>query len=114
MLADTDAIMSLERGRMPEPIVGRCWNCAREMAKPDYGREAVCPACGKPVHVCRNCRYHALGRPNACLEPMVELVVDKTRANFCELFEPSLTSVGQTAAPDVEALRRAAEDLFKS
>jgi len=99
---------------MPEPIVGRCWNCGREMSRLDYGRELDCPTCGKPSHCCRNCRHYAPGRPNACLEPLVELVVDKTRANFCELFTPSLAFSGQTTAADADAFRRAAEDLFKS
>jgi hypothetical protein len=47
------------------------------------------------------------------MEPLVERVIDKTRANFCELFEPTLTPRPGTAASDTDAARRAAEDLFK-
>jgi hypothetical protein len=49
---------------------------------------------------------------------MVERIVDKDRANFCDWFQPALRSTGSDpmeVAPrtDTDALRRAAEDLFK-
>lgn len=45
---------------------------------------------------------------------MVDRVVDKERANFCELFEPSLKAGSQTPGSDRDALRQAAESLFKT
>jgi len=94
-------------------IVGTCWHCGAGLGKPDYGREANCLACGKPTRVCRNCRHYASGRPNDCLEPLAERVLDKTRANFCEHFEPSRTpaAAGHSTAPT--DLLRTAQDLFK-
>jgi hypothetical protein len=103
------------RGKITDEIRGNCWHCGAGLTRLDLGREAVCGGCDKPVHCCRNCRHYAPGRANECMEPQVERVVDKARSNFCELFEPTLTprAVG-TAAPDLDAVRRAAEDLFKS
>ena len=46
------------------------------------------------------------------MEPLVERVVEKLRANFCDLFEPNPKPAASTAAPDAEALRKAAEALF--
>ena len=99
---------------MPEPILGHCWNCARELIAPDYGRETTCMGCGKPTRCCRNCRHYAPGRANECMEPMVERILDKTRANFCELFEPTSPAASDEPVSDAEQLLRAAEDLFKS
>lgn len=101
---------------MPEEIIGHCWNCGQGLTKLDSGREATCLNCGKPVHCCRNCRDYALGRPNECREPLVERVVEKMRANFCEFFTPARQATGSAtsaAAADPERLRVAAEDLFR-
>ncbi len=99
---------------MADEILGHCWNCGHPLSRLDYGRESACLGCDKPTHCCRNCRHHAPGRPNECMEPMVERVVDKTRANFCELFEPTTpASGGGDSAKDPDALRHAAESLFK-
>jgi hypothetical protein len=99
---------------MPEEILGHCWSCGHGLSKFDYGRETECPACRKPTHCCRNCRHYALGRANECMEPMVERIVDKARANFCELFEATTPAGTQgAAAPDVDALRQSAEALFR-
>lgn len=62
------------------------------------------------VGICWHC---GAGRHNDCLEPLAERVLDKTRANFREHFEPrrALATVG--AAPPPEDLARAAQDLFR-
>jgi len=44
---------------------------------------------------------------------MVERVIEKERSNFCELFDPSDRPPGEKSAPSEDALRKAAEDLFK-
>lgn len=98
---------------MTDEIRGICWSCARGLTAADYGREACCPGCGKPTRVCRNCRHYAPGKPNECLEPRVERVLDKERANFCELFDPSDRPAGGTDRASDEDLREAAEALFK-
>lgn len=98
---------------MSEEIRGTCWSCGHGLVAADYGREAACPACGKQTHACRNCRHYRPGRPNDCFEPMAERVVDKTRANFCEYFEAGKPPAAGTSGPEPDALRRAADSLFK-
>ena len=95
-------------------IRGRCWQCEAALTALDYGRESTCPRCDKPTHCCRNCRHYAPGKANECMEPQVERVIDKTRSNFCEWFEPTLNPRAGAASPDVGALRDAAEALFRS
>lgn len=97
---------------MGEEIRGHCWNCGQGLTRLDLGRESPCPGCGKPTHCCRNCRHYAPGRPNECMEPLVERVVDKIRSNFCEFLEPNPKPVAGAATPDADALRKAAESLF--
>ena len=97
-----------------ESVIGKCWHCGADLTQADYGRETDCRSCGKAARVCRNCRWYAPDRPNACEEPMAERVLDKTHANFCDHFEPTMTPRDSMAAEATEdALRKAAEDLFK-
>lgn len=98
---------------MSDMIRGSCWHCGRGLTAADYGRETNCPDCGKPTRACRNCRHYAPGRPNECIEPMVERVLEKERANFCELFEPTDSPVGGGPSSGAGDLILAAEDLFK-
>lgn len=94
-------------------LQGRCWHCGGELRGADYARENRCPGCQKATHACRNCRFFAPGRPNACLEPLVEPVLDKERANFCDYFEPTdKTSAQPGQATPTDDLLKAAEDLF--
>ena len=92
---------------------GICWNCGARLAPEDYGREARCPTCDKSSHVCRNCRFFSPGRPNDCQEPLVERVLDKERANFCDYFEPTEEAATSSSQTSVEEMLKAAEDLFK-
>jgi hypothetical protein len=96
-----------------ETIVGRCWHCSADLQSADYGRETNCLGCGKPTRVCRNCRWYAPERSNQCQEPMAERVMEKTKANFCDYFEPTGEPASDDAPSPEEALRKAAEDLFK-
>ncbi|MBK1701221.1 hypothetical protein [Thiococcus pfennigii] len=98
---------------MDTDYVGTCWHCGRRLAAVDYGRETRCLDCDRDTRVCRNCRHYAPGRANECLEPMVERVLAKDRANFCEWFEPAdRVPQGGTSSPG-EDLRAAAEALFR-
>jgi hypothetical protein len=100
---------------MPEDIIGRCWHCGAALTKVDFGRETNCLGCGKPTRCCRNCRFYQRGRPNDCIEPMAEQVSDKERATFCGFFDPSPTpvAIGEAGSSSTDALRQAADDLFK-
>lgn len=88
-----------------------CWKCGANLkAVPlPYGRRAECPACHAELHACRMCRHYAPGKAKQCMEPMAEDVKDKTRANFCDWFQPGSGKPAQ-AAP--ESGRSALEDLF--
>ena len=98
---------------MNETIQGNCWHCGHNLTAADYVRENNCLGCNKPTRVCRNCRHFAPGRPNACFETMTEPVLEKERANFCELFEPTHKHAdGETGAAAVDLLKTA-KDLFK-
>jgi len=98
---------------MHHPVIGRCWHCGQDLTDLDYAREATCPGCRKSTHCCRNCRWYERGRPNDCKEPVAEPVSDKERANFCGYFEAVFPTGAGAAAPNADALRDAAEDLFK-
>ncbi|MEW8507889.1 MAG: hypothetical protein AB2598_14410 [Candidatus Thiodiazotropha sp.] len=99
---------------MNEALNGRCWKCGSELEAVDYGRENNCRSCDKPTRVCRNCRWFAPDRPNQCEEPMADRVMDKERSNFCGYFEPTADPVGSDSGQSQDALRQAAEDLFKT
>lgn len=98
---------------MSDTPLGTCWHCGQVLTAADYGRETNCAGCSKPTRVCRNCLHFAPGRPNDCVEPMVEPILNKERANFCELFEPTDRPAAGTAGSTAEDLVKAAEDLFK-
>jgi hypothetical protein len=98
---------------MGEEIKGHCWQCGADLTRLDLGRESDCPTCHKPTHCCRNCRHYAPGRANECMEPNVERVIDKTRSNFCELFEATLKPLPASASGDADAQRQAADSLFR-
>ena len=60
---------------------GVCWSCGNKLGAADYTREGECPNCRKQTHVCRNCRFHEVGRPNDCQEPVAEPLTT------CSIFE---------------------------
>ena len=98
---------------MSDDIIGKCWHCGHPLSKAHYGRETLCPGCGKATRVCRNCRFYARGRPNDCEEPMAEEVMDKQRANFCDFFDPTPEPASAGTGSASADLLKAAEDLFK-
>jgi hypothetical protein len=98
---------------MYHAVIGRCWHCGGDLTELDYAREATCPGCRKSTHCCLNCRWYAKGRPNDCAEPIADPVTHKERANYCGYFEATYPEAAPGTAPDEDALRRAAEDLFK-
>ena len=97
-----------------------CHRCGREV-KLEAGLQRTdgCPVCHSDLKCCLNCRFHDPGAANQCREPQVDPVLEKDRANFCELFQYRETSAvglpGTGASPQSEKDRaRAAFDgLFK-
>lgn len=79
------------------------------------------------------CRHYDTGKAKQCREPVAEPVLDKTRANFCDWFQPgrgapdARQSDGEKARASLDALfggpadgsepestaPRGPEDLFK-
>lgn len=84
-----------------------CWQCGanlKDIVLP-IGRRDECPACRSELHVCRMCRHYAPGKAKQCMEPMAEDVREKTRANFCDWFQPAPSANGPSArAQDRAAL----------
>lgn len=94
---------------MPPTRSGRCHHCGQALQDGDYTRENRCPKCMRATHSCRNCRHYRAGMHNDCMEPVAERVTDKGQANFCDYFDPGSTVA---AHKDIDALLRAADDLF--
>ncbi len=91
-----------------------CWHCGRIVEVGErVGFRDYCPGCDRPLHVCRNCRFHDHTFNNQCREPMAERVVDKERGNFCEYFAPAGESRASTGASARSANRAALDNLFK-
>lgn len=93
-------------------LSGYCWHCASPLGPLDFSREGECPNCRRQTHVCRNCRFYRPGLHNDCQEPVAERVQDKTRANFCDYFQPDATQRQAAASDRPEDLLAAAEALF--
>ncbi|HTL10899.1 MAG TPA: hypothetical protein VL588_00330 [Bdellovibrionota bacterium] len=90
---------------------GNCWHCGVELGPLDYGRQDICKKCGRDTRVCKGCIFYDRGSNNDCREPQADRVVDKEKSNFCDYFKPS--TGGGTGAPTRDALKSAAEALFK-
>jgi hypothetical protein len=69
-----------------------CWNCSKLVSDvgAKIGFRAACLHCSSDLHVCKNCRYYAIGKPNDCLVPGTDPIRDREKANFCEEFKPKL------------------------
>ncbi len=89
-----------------------CWKCTaslKDVPQP-FGRRAECLSCHAELHVCRMCRHYDPGKAKQCREPMAEEVKDKTRANFCEWFQPGANTGPRDNRQS--ASRAALDDLF--
>jgi len=114
----------------------KCWNCgapATDEPMP-LARESRCRACGKDLHVCRQCTFYDTSKGKSCAEPIADEVRDKERANFCgyltvnpgaysgndqalaaraqlsAMFDLDDASPSVNAGPDAEALQRKRDD----
>lgn len=67
-----------------------CWRCTKPIAEREVkiGFRASCPHCDVDLHVCKNCRYYSVGKPNDCIVPSTEFIRDREAANLCEDFKP--------------------------
>lgn len=83
-----------------------CWNCKNKNIFPseNISFHAVCESCGFDLHVCKNCKYYSIGKPNECNISNTEYVSDREKYNFCEDFKPleKVSSNDKKNASDVE------------
>ena len=91
-----------------------CWKCGASLA--DYSlplrRLEECRACGAELHACRMCEFYDTSKAKHCREPVAEEVKDKTVANFCDYFRPSLAAYRPEALSAAERARAELEALF--
>lgn len=62
-----------------------CYFCGSEYSEKVY-KTTECPACGKDLKICLNCKFYEPGAHWDCRESIREPVRDKDRANFCDYF----------------------------
>jgi hypothetical protein len=91
----------------------KCWKCGAEIdVRERIEFRAACPGCDQALHSCRNCAHYDPALYNQCRETIAERVVNKERANFCELFTPAKGSL--TLKKESSASARAQlEALFR-
>lgn len=96
-----------------------CHRCGREVnLASGLQRTDSCPVCLSDLKCCLNCRFFDPHLSNQCREPQVDPVLEKDRANFCELFQyretSSLSVPGMGGAQSEKDRAKAAFDsLFK-
>jgi hypothetical protein len=91
----------------------RCTNCQKELrldAPP--GRQDVCPYCQADLHCCFNCRFYSPTASQQCLNPGLEPVKSKHKANFCEEFR-FREFHAQTSLNLEEKTKKTLDDLFR-
>jgi hypothetical protein len=83
-----------------------CWKCHKSISDTPIklGFRAECSHCGVALHVCVNCRYYSVGKPNDCSVPGTDRITDREAMNFCEEFAPRTTLL---EAKDEEAIAKA-------
>ena len=68
----------------------------------------ICNYCGFDLHICKNCKYYQIGKPNDCLIPNIDPVLDKEKNNYCEEFSPI-----QSGSDIVKPSKNKFNSLFK-
>ncbi len=93
-----------------------CFKCGKDntVIGGIVGRGDSCLSCYTSLKVCKNCEFYDPKAYNECRESSADRVVDKEKANFCEIFIPtSRGASGQVdAKPKLDPVA-AAEALFK-
>lgn len=91
-----------------------CHACRKELSLGrEVGRTDECPHCRADLRCCLNCKFYDRSAPKQCREPIAELVREKDKANYCDLFVFSETGTAGSPVPDTEITRKALDDLFK-
>lgn len=92
-----------------------CWKCGASLAALTLPlrRLEECPQCHSELHVCRMCADYDTTVAKHCREPTAEEVRDKTRANFCDFFEPRPGTYAAPNTAEVDRVRTELEKLFR-
>ena len=99
---------------MQRIIVADCWKCHKALEDGKIMIRAACPHCGADLHVCKNCRHYAPGKPNDCAVPGTDPIRDREAANFCEEFSPRLPPTKPPASSSPSNIKRIfGEDIPK-
>lgn len=77
------------------------------------GTRESCAACSADLHVCLNCRFYDVHRPLQCREHVEEPVIDKAKANFCDLFQFADRALPDKTAPAKPTEADRARDQWK-
>ncbi|MCK4817295.1 hypothetical protein KA005_16105 [bacterium] len=94
-------------------MIIKCYHCGNDIQmERKVGRQDTCSECGTCLHCCRNCRFFAPDVYHKCIESQAEWVNDKESANFCDYFEPGVSSepLGKSGADEA---REKLNQLFK-
>ena len=91
-----------------------CHSCGTVIGNPrEVYRSSTCPACGKDLKVCLNCRFFSPGAHWDCAESVDELVKEKDRGNFCTFFSFRSGPAARPGGPSSEASQQAKQKLDK-
>lgn len=100
-----------------------CWKCNIEVSDSPLkiGFRARCSNCDVDLHVCKNCRYSSLGKPNDCIIPGTDPIADREQSNLCEEFKPNtkreegskMDRARQVFGEDAVREEKNFDDLFK-
>ena len=89
----------------------KCFECGTIATFTDrVGIREECQKCRADLHVCKTCKFYDKAAYNECREPQADVILEKTRANRCDYYQPS---VGGDSGPKKDDLLSAAEALFK-
>ena len=95
-------------------VVVTCHGCSTATAfEGPVPRSSLCDKCGESLRCCLNCRFHDGSVYNECSEPSAERVVDKSAANFCDLFRASTPAPGIAPGEGAGSVADDLENLFK-
>ncbi|MGA2976020.1 MAG: hypothetical protein ABSF77_11985 [Spirochaetia bacterium] len=85
-----------------------CHFCAAAIENPrEIYRSSTCPACGKDLKICLNCRFYSPGAHWDCAESIDEPVNEKDRASFCTFFSFRSSQPGQQTSSRSDAKEQA-------
>ena len=89
----------------------QCYKCKNKLdfANKKIGFKYTCPFCETDLHVCKNCKYYEVGKPNDCIVPNTEYVNDREKNNFCEDF----VFIKKLDDPSFKTRKDVSKKLFK-